>query len=126
MTSLGVLLVVLAVLVANMPAVVQQWRADRSGSIKTLELLIAYLVYCALGVALIILIVPEGGTGEGHDDKALELTGVAFGWIMYGGLTLMRVVPRYREPPRWLMRFGIADVVVLVLIFGCLAAYFWA
>ena len=34
----------------------------------------------------------------------------------------MRVVPRYREPPAWLMRFGIALGATL----ACLAAYLWA
>jgi hypothetical protein len=32
-------------------------------------------------------------------------------------------VPRYHEPSRWLMRFGIADVLLLGLMFGCLAVY---
>jgi len=36
------------------------------------------------------------------ETKALWLTGVMVGWILYGGLTLMRLVPRYREPPAWL------------------------
>lgn len=125
MSDLGVLLVVLAVLVANMPAIRAQWRADRSGSIRTLELLIVYFIYCGLGAALLVWIVPKGGAGGGQDDKALELTGLILGWIMYGALTLMRLVPRYREPPRWLARFGIADVLVLALILGCLAAYLW-
>ena len=48
------------------------------------------------------------------------------GWIFYGGLTLMRVVPRYREPPAWLMHFGIADIVLLGATLACLAAYLWA
>jgi hypothetical protein len=38
----------------------------------------------------------------------------------------MRVVPRYREPPAWLMRFSIADIVVLGATFACLAGYLWA
>jgi hypothetical protein len=45
------------------------------------------------------------------------------GYILYGALTLMRLVPRYREPPLWLMRFGIADILLFALIFGCLTAY---
>jgi hypothetical protein len=36
------------------------------------------------------------------------------------------VVPRYREPPAWLMRFGIADVLLLGLTIGCLTAHVWA
>ena len=123
MQSLGVLFLVAAVLVANLPAVMQQWRADRRGSIRTLELLVVYFLYIGLGLALLIWLMPPHGTSEG---KALLLTGVMVGWIFYGGLTLMRVVPRYREPPRWLMRFGIADLILLGFTFFCLAAYLWA
>jgi hypothetical protein len=42
MGSLGVALVVLAVMIVNMPAVMQQWREDRPGFIKTLWLAGAY------------------------------------------------------------------------------------
>jgi hypothetical protein len=38
----------------------------------------------------------------------------------------MRAVPRYREPPAWLMRFGIADIMLLGATFACLAGYLWA
>jgi hypothetical protein len=72
---------------------------------------------------LLIVLAPPPGS---PDAKALLLTGVLVGWIFYGALTLMRVVPRYREPPRWLMRFGIADLLVLGLMLGCLGAYLWA
>lgn len=71
---------------------------------------------------LLLLAPAQGGASDG---KALLLTGVMVGWIFYGALTLMRVVPRYREPPGWLMRFGIADLLVLGLMFGCLAVYLW-
>jgi hypothetical protein len=37
----------------------------------------------------------------------------------------VRAVPRYREKPRWLMRFGIANILVLALLLGSLAAYLW-
>ena len=79
-----------------------------------------FALYIALGIGLLLLLAPAAGEGE---PKVLLLTGVVVGWILYGALTLMRVVPRYREPPRWLMRFGIADVVLLGLMFGCLIAY---
>ena len=125
MSGLGVLVVVLAALVANMPAVMEQWRTDRSGFIKTLELLVAYFIYCGLGLALLVGILPGTAPGEDHIDKVLALTGLIVGWIVYGALTLMRVVPRYREPPRWLMHFGIADVFVLGLMFGSFGAYLW-
>ena len=117
------MILVVAVFIANLPDVMEQWRSDRPGFIKTLWLMGAYALYVALGIALLFLLAPAQGASEG---KALLLTGVMVGWVVYGALTLMRVVPRYREPPGWLMRFGIADLLVLGLMFGCLAAYQWA
>jgi hypothetical protein len=121
MQNWGVPILVVMVFVANLPAVLQQWRTDRPGFIKTLWLMGAYALYIALGFALLLLLLP--GRAEGAEAGALLLTGVIVGWIFYGALTLMRVVPRYREPPRFLMRFGIADILLLGLMFGCLAAY---
>ncbi|MGH6804461.1 MAG: hypothetical protein ACREC3_14010 [Methyloceanibacter sp.] len=122
MQNWGILILVIAVFVANLPGVMEQWRSDRPGFIKTLWLMAAYALYVALGLAFLLLLAPR----EPGESKALFLTGVMVGWIFYGALTLMRVVPRYREPPSWLMRFGIADLLVLGLMFGCLGAYLWA
>jgi hypothetical protein len=123
MQNWGLLILVIGIAIANMPALINQWRNDRPGFIKTLWLLGAYALYVALGIVLLIVLAPPPGS---PDAKALLLTGVLLGWIFYGALTLMRVVPRYREPPRWLMRFGIADLLVLGLMLGCLGAYLWA
>ena len=122
MQNWGLLVLVIAVFVANLPAVIEQWRSDRPGFVKTLWLMGAYALYVALGILLLLLLAPAQGTSE---TKALLITGVMVGWILYGALTLMRVVPRYREPPRFLMRFGIADLILLGLMVGCLAAYLW-
>ncbi len=123
MEGLGVLLVVVAVFVANLPALREQWRTDRAGSIKTIWLFGVYCLYVGLGIVVMLLLAPKGGTSQG---KALLLTVFSVGFILYGALTLMRVVPRYREPPAWLMRFGIADIVLLGATFACLAGYLWA
>lgn len=123
MQDLGLLLLVIGVFIANLPAMMQQWHEDRAGFVKTLWLMGIYVLYVTLGTAALIWLIPAGGTSQA---SALLLTGVMAGWILYGALTLMRVVPRYREPPRWLMRFGIADLVLLGLMFGCLAGYLWA
>ena len=89
-------------------------------SIKTIWLLGLYFLYIGLGLAILFLLRPPAGTSE---SKALLLTGFVLGFVLYGGLTLMRVVPRYREPPDWLMYFGIADIVLLGATLACLAAY---
>lgn len=122
MRNWGLLLLVIGVFVANLPAVAQQWRTDRQGFIKTLWLIGVYALYVALGLALLLMLLPGR---QGGEESALLLTGVVTGWIFYGALTLMRVVPRYREPPAWLMRFGIADILILGMLFGCLATYLW-
>ena len=118
----GFLLLIIAVFIANLPGVMEQWRSDRPGFIKTLWLMGIYALYVALGLGLLLLLAPR----QPGESKALFLTGVIVGWIFYAALTLMRVVPRYREPPSWLMRFGIADLLVLGLMFGSLAGYLWA
>ena len=122
MQNWGILILVMAVFVANLPGVMEQWRSDRPGFIKTLWLMGIYALYVALGLGLLLLLAPR----QPGESKALFLTGVIVGWIFYGALTLMRVVPRYREPPSWLMRFGIADLLMLGLMFGSLAGYLWA
>ena len=123
MEGLGVLLVVVAAFVANLPALREQWRTDRAGSIKTIWMFGVYLLYIGLGIVVVLLLAPKAGGAGG--DKALLLTGFILGFIFYGALTLMRVVPRYREPPACLMRFGIADIVLLGATFACLAGYLW-
>ena len=124
MEGLATLIVVVAVFVANLPALRQQWRTDRTGSIKTIWMFGVYCLYVGLGIVVMLLLAPKTG-GQGGGGKALNLTGFMVGWIFYGGLTLMRAVPRYREPPAWLMRFGIADIVLLGATLACLAAYLW-
>lgn len=74
----------------------QQWHEDRAGFVKTLWLMGIYVLYVTLGTAALIWLIPAGGTSQA---SALLLTGVMVSWILYGALTLMRVVPRYREPP---------------------------
>ena len=119
MEGLATLIVVVAVFVANLPALREQWRTDRPGSIKTIWMFGVYCLYVGLGIVVLLLLAPKTG-GQGGGGKVLTLTGFMVGWIFY------RVVPRYREPPAWLMRFGIADIVLLGATLACLAAYLWA
>ncbi len=71
MKSLGVLLAVIAVFFATLPAVVRQWRNDREGFNKTLRLMGLYGLYLALGLGLLLLLAPMPGA---KDDSHLLLT----------------------------------------------------
>ena len=124
MEGLATLIVVVAVFVANLPALREQWRTDRAGSIKTIWM---FGVYCLCRAR------DRGpASARAKDRRARRRRQGAYPHRLhgrldfYGGLTLMRVVPRYREPPAWLMHFGIADIVLLGATIACLAAYLWA
>jgi hypothetical protein len=121
-----VLAVVLIAASATLPAVMRQWQNDRAGVGRTLWLAALYLAYVGFGIALLFWLAPRAGTAGTGEDKALELTLAMFGWILYGALVLMRSVPRYREPPAWLMRFGIADFVLIALTVLCVGAFLWS
>lgn len=117
MAGLAAFLLVAGTLIATMPALARQWRDDRAGAIRTLLLSIACLVFCLIGIGLGLWLAMAELPGGGRPN-ALPALGFMFGWIFYACLVLMRAVPRYREPPRWLLRFGILDVVLMALIAG--------
>jgi hypothetical protein len=64
MEGLGVLLVVVAAFVASLPALREQWRTDRAGSIKTIWLFGLYCPYVGLGIVVVLLLAPTGGQAE--------------------------------------------------------------
>ena len=75
--------------------------------------MIAAIVYAAhvfLGTIVLVLAVtssPEGAAGYF----------IAYlGWLGFGTLDLIRLVPRNREPPAFLMKPGIADAICLIVI----------
>lgn len=79
---------------------------------------IAMLVYAAhlmIGGIVLVLAVsrdPQGAFGY--------FTAFA-GWFGFGVLDLIRLVPRNREPPAFLMKPGIADAFCLIVIICGLA-----
>jgi len=121
MGKFGLLLVIIAAFAVNLPALLEQWRRDRRRFVKSLWLMGAYGLYVALGFGLLLLLVPR----EPSEAKAFFLTPFIVGWIVYGALILMRVVPRYREPTHWLTHFGLADLLLIGLTLGSLTAYQW-
>jgi branched-subunit amino acid ABC-type transport system permease component len=114
------LIVMVGAFLAVWPAVAKQWREDRAGFWKTVWLMLAYVVCCALGVALTFALLIK--SGKPNDTEALALTFFVLGWILYGARWLGALVPAYRQVPSWLQRrFGVVDVVMPLFILGCLA-----
>jgi hypothetical protein len=126
MSKLWPVLVMIGIIVANLPAMMEQWRTDRAGFIKTVELFLVYLVYCLIGGGLIIWLASRAHENHAGAWTIVALTAGIVGWIFYGALTLARAVPRYRELPNWAARFGLADIALLAMTFACLAAAAWA
>jgi hypothetical protein len=100
MGKVWLVLLMLCIIAANMPALMAQWHADRSGVIKTLQLLAIYLTYCLIGAGVVIWLVTRARVSGSGGGAILALTGFAVGWVLYGALTLTRAVPRYRELTR--------------------------
>ena len=119
MGSLITVVVFVAVLVQAIPAVRRQWRVDRAGFIKALKLVGAYALFCAAGMGISLLVLPE--PGPGNEAAAGILTAFMLGWICYGALWLVRLVPREQPLPAWVDRPGVIDIPVLVALGGCLA-----
>ena len=61
MEGLATLLVVVAVFVANLPALREQWRSDRAGFIKTIWLFGVYCLYIGLGIVVLLLLSAKTG-----------------------------------------------------------------
>jgi hypothetical protein len=55
-------------------------------------------------------------------EAAIGVTVALMGWIGLGMLGLIRFAPRLREPPRVLLRFGVADAICLAMIAGGVAS----
>ena len=116
MTSLASFLLVLMIAISAIAQCLTDPRITREFIYKSLLAMVIYAVHCAAGFTAIWWLLPKG------PDAALGATAALVGWIGFGGLGLIRFVPRLREPPRWLMHVGLADVVCLVLIVGGVAS----
>ena len=123
MSKIWIVLLMIGIIAANMPAVMAQWHADRAGAVKTLQLFAIYLIYCLIGAGLVIWLATRARLSGSASGALLTLTGFAVGWVLYGALTLTRAVPRYRDLPRFVTQFGLADVVVLGFCLTCLWIY---
>jgi formate-dependent nitrite reductase membrane component NrfD len=110
--SYAILFVVVAV---GFSAIVQIFTDPRiSGAFiwKSLLAVGIYLLHAAVGICVIFFLLPWNANAAGGAVTAI------LGWIALGTLGLIRFAPRLREPPRWLMHFGMADIL-------CLSALTW-
>jgi hypothetical protein len=107
--------ITIAILVTQammLPALIDKWRTDRAGVIKTLKLAGLYWLSVIAGIGFVMVRL--------YFDP--EMNGLAvlvflFAWILYGVLWLTRTVPRYRELPGWFdKRFTVLDGVLVVII----------
>jgi len=111
------LVVVLAVGISALGQIFTDPRITRAFIWKSLTMLAIYFVHVAIGMFILIFLLPWNGNAAGAAAVALV------GWVALGGLGLLRVAPRTREPPQWLMHFGIADVVCLLAVAWGLSDY---
>jgi len=112
MTTLATLALVLAVGLSAFMQILTDPRITPRFIGKSLLALAVYAVHCVAGFVVIWLLLPKGPAA------ALGVTAVFLGWIGLGMLDLIRFAPRLREPPAWLTRVGVADLICLVLIVG--------
>ena len=114
--SYAILLIVIAV---GFSAVVQIFTDPRiTGAFiwKSLLALLIYALHGAIGFFVVFYLLPW------NPDAASGAVIAIVAWIALGGLGLLRFAPRTREPPKWLMHFGIADIVCLIAIAGGIAS----
>lgn len=123
------LLLFAGIIVGIWPAVMRQWREDRPGFIKTLKLMGAFALFCAVGVAVMIAMIPPPPEPGAEVDSTIVLSSTSFvvGWIFLGGLWLARLVPRYKTVPAWIdRRFGIVELTLWGVIAASLVMRFLA
>jgi hypothetical protein len=79
-----------------------------------------FAFHCALGM-VVLLLARAFYAGHEHDEMAVAAPLAWLGWLGLGGLSLMRYAPGTTDPPRWLMHFGVADIIFLLMITAGLA-----
>ncbi len=112
--TISQLALVIAVIATQLPTVRQQWLEDRAGAIKTLRPLAYYFLYVGVGLLVLLGIIREGGASE---TEALAAVGFMLGWVLLGVSWLIKVVPKHRTVPAWLLKpFAILDALALAVI----------
>lgn len=108
------------VVLRSVPAIRQQWRIDRRGTILSFLLVPIYIAYSLVGVWLLFRIAPAQPVSE-----TVALGAVAFliGWVTIGTSWLIKLAPKYTQVAPFLLRtIGPVDFVGI----GLVAAGLWA
>jgi hypothetical protein len=118
LAGLSKIVLFLAVVVATIPALRRQWRNDRAGFIQSVKAFAAFLLYCAIGIAILLALVPEPQPpGARREVLIFALIAFLLGWIFLGALWLARLAPRYQDVPAWVdHRFGPVDLALIATI----------
>lgn len=104
------LLLALAVLVSALAQALTDPRVTRKFVYHSMIAFAVYAVHVTTGILVMLYLLPF------KPEAAVGATMALLGWIGLGGLGLVRFAPRLREPPRFLLRFGVVDAICLLLI----------
>jgi hypothetical protein len=115
MTDLITFLMAVTIAISGIVQILTDPRITRRFLYKSLIAFAVYAVHVAAGFLVLWVLLPQ------RPDTAFGATMAFLGWVGFGMLGLIRFAPRLREPPRWLMHVGIADLVCLLLILGGIA-----
>lgn len=110
--------------IVTLVRVLRDPRFSRRFKVNSLLAVAGFTAYCAIGSGIVILFAtPAGAQATGESDAAILLViGFFLAWVFYGTLWLVRLAPRTRQPPRWLLHpWGWLDLLLLGLAGLCAA-----
>jgi hypothetical protein len=110
MLELAKVFIVLAIIAQAIAQILTDPRITKKFLAKSTVAFALYAAHVAIAILVVAYLIPKGPA------SATGVTTAVLGWIGLGALGLIRFAPRLREPPTFLMHFGIADIVCLLLI----------
>lgn len=114
-----------ASLVLSVIALVQALRSPRlptGFAAASLRAVVAWLGFLVLGGGLLYAAFPEARPDADDGVAAFAAAGFVTSWVAIGVLWLVRLAPRLREPPAWLLRrWSVLDAALILLVVVSLA-----
>ncbi|MGH6922275.1 MAG: hypothetical protein ACRED5_00765 [Propylenella sp.] len=108
--ELGGLFIAIAVGLSALAQIRSDPRITKEFRRQSYAALAFYAVFIGCGIAALLVLLRNGETA------AVAAATFIFAWIALGALWLMRIAPRLREPPAWLMKPWSALDWILVAI----------